>query len=242
MARQLRSQGRRPASTNERADGARPRKLSRKAPRGMTERMHLFVYEYLSDPHRRAARAYLRAGFKAKNVGVASSCASRLLNDARVKAEIARALAARLDEIEAGVEQVLRRLAQQAFTDITDIVIWGDDGQVKLRPMEQLTPDARAAISKIVLSKNGVRVDLGARDRAMELLARHLGVFRNEVAVTGPEGEPLVPLETARAMLALFDKAVAEGKLPPVTPPPGMLPPMDGDEELRPGIVPSNRT
>lgn len=204
--------------------------------------MHLFVYEYLADPYRRAARAYQRAGFTAKNVNVASACATRLLNDARVKEEIDRVLAAKIDKIEARAEHVVQRLLAQAFTDITDIVAWDREGHLELRPMEQIVPDARAAISKIVLSKNGIRIDLGARDRALELLARHLGILRNEVAVTGPEGEPLVPLETARAMLALFDKAVAEGKLPPVTPPPGMLPPMDDDEELRPGIVPSNCT
>lgn len=187
----------------------------RQGPRGLNQRQHRFVREFLLDPTRNAAQAYLRAGYMPKNSYVASVNASRLLNDARVQAELQRVSARLEKKIEARAADIIDRWMKQAFVDATDLFVLDERGRWILRPNAQLDAATRSAITRVVITAKGdVRVDISARDAALDALARHLGLFKQGIALTGPDGQPLVPIEAVRALIREADAAEAAGVSP----------------------------
>jgi hypothetical protein len=91
-------------------------------------------------------------------------------------------------------DRVLSRYAQLAFTDLPGIVKWKgrqDRGGRKKYDMElvdfdQLTPAQRAVIRKIKITAAGtVEIEVHDQVRALDALAKHLGLFREEGSSLG---------------------------------------------------------
>jgi phage terminase small subunit len=100
------------------------------------------------------------------------------------------------------VLEELRKIASANGTDFAQVVrepiirnnaymIDPDTGQirttdvVRLIPTEELPEEKRAAISAIKETKFGINVETYDRVRALELLGRHLGMFRDKVELSG---------------------------------------------------------
>ena len=56
---------------------------------------------------------------------------------------------------------------------------------VRIIPTEELPEEKRAAISAIKETKFGINVETYDRVRALELLGRHLGMFKDKVELSG---------------------------------------------------------
>ena len=80
--------------------------------------------------------------------------------------------------------RVLLELARIAFADPTRIAEWGPAG-LTLKPHDTLAPDDKATIQEIVAFPAGgpTRVRFHNKQRALELLARHLGLLGDHAAV-----------------------------------------------------------
>jgi phage terminase small subunit len=190
----------------------------RQGARELNQRQHRFLREFLTDPTSNAGRAYIRAGYRVKNACVASACASRLLNDVRIQAELERCTAQLDQELKAYIQKrkaqrdlVVDRWMNQAFTSIQDLF----ESDWVLRSNQRIDEATLTAISKLVITPKGVHVDLAARDRALKSLARHLGLFKQPVAPTGRGGEQLPPIEVVRALIREADAdAAAAGRSP----------------------------
>lgn len=150
-----------------------------------------FVAEYLIDLN--GKQAAIRAGYAP---GSAEVTASRLLRQAKVASEIAKAEEDRAKRTGITQDRVLRELARIGFSDLRKA--FTPEGGLK-RP-EDWDDDAAAAISSIevVTRKIGegevehvAKVKSWDKVGALTLAARHLGMLKDKTELTGAGGGPL---------------------------------------------------
>ena len=145
------------------------------------------------------------AAFKAAGYAANPSNASRLNRDERVKARVAE-IKAQLAENAIQAAQftgmtearVLEELSYIALADPTDIAEWGEAiptmlpdmdeavfvQGVRLKPSESLPRSVRAAISEIRQTKDGLVVKFHSKTKALELIGRNLGLWKDKVEVS----------------------------------------------------------
>ena len=73
--------------------------------------------------------------------------------------------------------RVLRELAGIGFADILDYVAVTPEGELALRPTEEIPPQARAAVVGIKQGPRGIEIKLADKLSALEKLGRHMGLF-----------------------------------------------------------------
>jgi phage terminase small subunit len=120
-------------------------------------------------------QAYVIAGYK-ENIGNASTFACRPEIKERVnQIRVEGAAAAQVS-----VRRVVTELARVAFADITEAmeII---DGKVRIKDTAQWSTNLRAAVAEISDGREGVRVKFHSKPQAIETLARHLAMFKDNV-------------------------------------------------------------
>lgn len=137
-----------------------------------TDKQRRFVQEYLKDLN--ATQAAKRAGYSGKT---AYSIGQRLLKNVEIKQAIEKGLDRQQRQAEITQDRVLQELAAIAFAsgaDYASII----SGVVMMNDTEELTEEQKAAIVSIKQTKEGVEVKLADKMRALELLAKHLGLLQ----------------------------------------------------------------
>lgn len=148
----------------------------------LTEKQKIFADEYLTDLN--ATRAYKVAYPRVKNDDVAAPAAARLLRNVKVADYIKERMHERQKRTEVTQDRVIEELAAIAFaraTDYAEII----NGMVRIRNTEELTEDQIRAIAGIKDGKFGVELKLNDKEKALELLGRHLGMFKDKLEVSG---------------------------------------------------------
>jgi phage terminase small subunit len=173
----------------------------------MTPKQERFVEEYLVDLN--ATQAAIRAGYSART---AREIGRENLDKPDIQAALQTAFAARSKRVEIDQDWVVRRLARIADLDLRKL--FTEDGV--LRPIHELPEDVAGAIASVHVVKRkgeaeGYRVRLPDRIRALDLLGRHLGMFRDRVEVTGRGLEPVLPGFTDEELLERFMAKVYPG-------------------------------
>lgn len=157
--------------------------------RKLTPKQQRFVDEYLVDLN--ATQAAIRAGYSQKT---ANEQAARLLANVSVQTAIAERIKAREQRTEITQDKVVKELAKVAFGDPRNVMTWGPSG-VKLKDSEELTDDEAAFVSEVseTTTEHGGNLKLKTNDKlkALELLGKHLGMFREKVELTGKDGGPI---------------------------------------------------
>ncbi len=151
----------------------------------LTDRQAAFVREYLVDMI--ATKAAIRAGYSPES---ARTEGWRLLNNADVAAVIDKTRRERGDRLDVRADDVVKELSRIAFGDITKVVSWNDTTGLTYVPSEDLdnetTPSIAEVSDKTTESKSGTkreqRVKLHDKTRALELLGKHLGMFKADDA------------------------------------------------------------
>jgi phage terminase small subunit len=175
----------------------------------LTAKQAAFVQEYLIDLN--GTQAAIRAGFSAKT---AEQQAFQLLKKTLVAEAIQAAMAKRSRRTEITQDRVLRELAKIGFSDIADVVSWGqrevafgfDDEGRKLPASElgdavvvthefapfvtpinsdDLSEDIRSSVSEVALTKDGLKIKMHDKRGALVDLGRHLGLFTDNLNVSG---------------------------------------------------------
>jgi phage terminase small subunit len=169
----------------------------------LTNKQKLFADEYLIDLN--ATRAYKSVYKTVKNDETAKAAASRLLTNVNVADYIKQRMNDREKRTEITQDKVLNELAAIAFANGTDfaqvveepIIVNGryvkdpDTGQlrkqevVKIAPTDKLPDDKKKAIAGIKEGKYGIEVATCDKVKALELLGRHLGMFKDKVELSG---------------------------------------------------------
>jgi len=148
----------------------------------VTEKQKIFADEYLIDLN--ATLAYKMAYPNVKNDAVAAAAAARLLRNVKVAKYITERMEERQRRTEITQDMVLQELAAIAFARVTDYVsVMGGMAQVK--DTDQLSDSQIAAIAGIKETQNGIEVKLGSKEKTLELLGRHLGMWNDKLDVAG---------------------------------------------------------
>lgn len=169
----------------------------------LTNKQKVFVNEYLKDLN--ATRAYKTAYKNIKSEETAATNGSKLLRNTKVAQEIQKRMDERAKRTEITQDKVLKEIARLAFTDITSIVSVkkfkiniGEYSKVVIKDFSELTEDQRACISGVKETKLGIEVSFCSKERALELLGRHLGMFNDKLQLSGEvkTGNPFAGLTT----------------------------------------------
>lgn len=164
----------------------------------LTPKQKRFVDEYLIDMN--ATRAYTVAYPSVKKYEVAAQAGSRLLRNVKVQKKIAERIHDRELRTEITQDKVVKELAAIAFSNGSDfakvITKKTDDGKeyqdVEMYDTDSLTAEKKKAIAGIKVGKNGIEVNACDKIKALELLGRHLGMFRDKVELDGNIGVEII--------------------------------------------------
>ena len=152
----------------------------------MTEKRKMFADEYLIDFN--ATRAYRVAYPNVKNDDTAAAAAARLLRNVKVAAYIQERIEERQKRTEVTQDMVINELAAIAFakaTDYAEVV----NGFVRIKDTARLSDKQISAIAGIKEGANGIEIKMNDKEKALELLGRHLGMFKDKVEVSGIQEE-----------------------------------------------------
>ena len=188
----------------------------------MTDRQVIFANEYLIDLN--GTRAYKEAYPHVKNDNTAAAAATRLMNNPEVKDYIDKRIKDRLERIEVTQDDVIQELAAIAFANGSDyakvvtkpVMIQTSEGDyvpaldsegnqmyyqaVEIEETEELTKRQIKAISGIKQGKNGIELTTYDKVKALELLGKHLGIFKDKVEVSGNINNPFEGLTTEQLL------------------------------------------
>ncbi len=176
----------------------------------LTDKQKLFADEYLIDLN--ATRAYKAIYKNCKSEDVAAVNGNRLLRNAKVAEYIEQRMKEREKRTEITQDKVLKELAAIAFSSGADFaqvidepmivngsyVMDPDTGKLKtwetvrITPTDKLPEDKRKAIAGIKMGKNGIEVATCDKVRALELIGKHLGMFKDQMTLSGNLGIKIV--------------------------------------------------
>lgn len=169
------------------------------------------------------------------NAAAAETNASRLLRNAQVAARVAelKASAAKASNVTAA--RVLDELAKLAFANMADYMRVGAGGDPVL-DFSKLTRDQAAALTEVTVEDyldgrgedarevRKVKFKLADKRGPLVDLGKHLGLFKERIEHSGPDGgpietrealPPMTPPEVAAAVQALIAGAEVEMGMPP---------------------------
>ena len=139
----------------------------------LTARQERFVEEYMIDLD--AKNAAIRAGYSARSE---KTLGPRLTKRKNVAARIEEEKAQRARRTGITAERVLRELAQLALFDASKCLGMLNGDMEKMEELERET----ASIAAIKIGRGGIEIRFHDKTRALELLGRHMGIFREENA------------------------------------------------------------
>jgi phage terminase small subunit len=179
----------------------------------MTPMRRRFAEEFLIDFHATAAAS--RAGFSART---ARQAGHRLLRVEAVAALIEAGQARLREKNAATVDRVVEELRRLAFSDLGVFF----DANGNLRPLKDLTEEERAALASVKVVTRPIaggekgdveyvhEVRLWDKVKALETLARHLGMLLDRTKVEGKIAlAPLTPEQAAKLSTADLEQIVA---------------------------------
>lgn len=152
--------------------------------KGITVRQMKFVQEYLASKDFDAKAAFIRAGYSPK---AADRGAYRVLQKPAVQLAIKEAMERREARVSVTQDRVVEELARIAFLDPRDFY----DEKGNLREITDLPERASAALRGMDVQITGAgegappvtlkRIRMADKVKALELLARHLGMLNDRL-------------------------------------------------------------
>jgi len=193
------------------------------AEKKLTAKQQRFCDEYLIDLN--ATQAAIRAGYSKKT---ANEQGARLLANVSVQKYLQKRKTDRIERTEITQDMVLLELANIAFSNAADyaavveknamaevdgnmIPLFDENGDpVKYRTVEpvltaDLTESQKRALSVIKKGRDGFEIKPYDKIRALELLGKHLGMFTEQVKVTGDVNNPMAGLTTEELKKLIYD-------------------------------------
>lgn len=145
----------------------------------LTPQQELFVRQYVLDLN--ATKAALRAGYNKKN---ARQQGSYLMSKPDIQAAIKARIERRNEKVDIKTDDVLRLMRKFAFTDLSGVFeVRG--GKCYITDTAHLSEDQMACISEIKPTAEGIQVKLVNREKMIELLGRHMGMFLDKLEHSG---------------------------------------------------------
>ncbi len=148
----------------------------------LTTKQKRFCEEYLIDLN--ATQAAIRAGYKQSDY--TDTNANKLLENTSVAETIAKAMAERSKRCGISQDRVVNELAKIAFLNASNLINT-EDGTVRADATEDDLACIQSVKVKTSSSETGYseerEVKVGDKLKALELLGKHLGMFKDNVDV-----------------------------------------------------------
>ena len=155
-------------------------------PQGLTLKQELFAQEFVRNGGNSSA-AY-RTAYNCDNSSDETVRVNShdVLCNTNVTARVQQLIENQVRSTGVTEDGIVSQLAAMAFGDIRDTVSWRN-GSVTLKDSTELTASQVAPVKAIKQSKDGVTITFEDKQRALELLGKHIGMWPNksEVSVTG---------------------------------------------------------
>lgn len=180
----------------------------------MTERQKKFCNEYLVDLN--VTQAAIRAGYTPK---YANKKAYELLDKPEIKEYLDKKIKDREQRTEITQDKVVNELAAIAFSNASDFfkvidktvtvggsIVLDDEGNprtykdVEFVTTDKLSEENKKVISSIKQGSNGLEIKLNDKLKALELLGKHLGMFRDKIELSGNINNPFEGLTTEQLL------------------------------------------
>jgi len=150
---------------------------------GLSARQSKFIDEYMIDLN--ATQAAIRAGYSPK---YADRQAHLLMKDDRISGAIKRAIAEQSKRTGIIADRILQELAKIAFADVSNIINL-DEGEIRRGIHADVTAAIQTIRNRRVPSDGKTVVEkeirLYDKTKALEMLARHLGLFNDSLQLEG---------------------------------------------------------
>ena len=167
----------------------------------LTLKQRLFVAEYLIDLN--ATQAAIRAGYSPKT---AYAIGEQNIRKPSIQAALKNAMKNREKRTEVTADKVVTELAKIAFANGTNFArivtgtrkkkVWNEDLEdydeidvdeqfVQFVDTDTLSDDEKAVISAVKETRHGIAVESYDKVRALELLGKHLGMFKDKIELSG---------------------------------------------------------
>lgn len=169
---------------------------------GLTDRQEKFIQELVKGESQRKAYRIAYPQSQAWKDSAVDSRASNLLKNRKVM-ERYEELRSKLkedaeNECIASARDILKELAAIAFLDVTDVVNI-ENNKVVIKPTATLPDAVKKAISGIKQTRTGIEIKFHDKEKALEMLGRHLGLFKDNVELnTGNLGDAIAAAYAAR--------------------------------------------
>ena len=157
--------------------------------RALTERQKRFAQQYVQ--HFELRRAAIEAGYAERS---AHAAATKLINNPLVQSYIAQLQAERIERTNISQDAVVYEIARLAFSSLKGIVKIDENGLPQI-DMSAITDDTWAALSEAntttttvrdpkgnETTRTSVKVKLIDKRGPLELLGKHLGMWRDDDA------------------------------------------------------------
>lgn len=148
----------------------------------LTVNEQIFVDSYMKDCD--VKRAFIESVIEAKPN---SQTYKYMLKRPNVKKAIEKKKEEFKSQYNLTPERTLQEYVSIALANVKDIFTWEEDGELKMKPIEELTPEQTAAIAEISVrhdyksKKDYVsKIKFHNKNTALEALARHLGIFEKD--------------------------------------------------------------
>ena len=149
----------------------------------LTEKQKRFVEEYLIDLN--ATQAAIRSGYSTDS---ARQIGTENLSKPSIRAYIDREMAERSRRTGISQDRVIRELARLAFVNANDVIDI-DEATLKSGASEDDTAAIASVKVKTIPTKEGEGVEreirLNDKLKALELLGKHLGMFKEKLEIEG---------------------------------------------------------
>lgn len=177
----------------------------------LNKKQKLFAKEYLVDLN--ASAAAERAGYSKKTAG---AIGHKLLKITQIQSAISGAMIDREKNTGVTADRIVLELAKVAFADIKHYVVVDEGGGIKIKLFSDM-PDGASGAIKAIKENRAIKEDADGNQvtvydkttyemhdkmKALELLGRHLGMFKDKVEHSGTVnlaqiflGEPSEPDE-----------------------------------------------
>lgn len=166
----------------------------------LSQKQRLFVDEYMKEMN--GTKAYLSVYKGTKKDEIAAACASKLLRNAKVKAEIESRNTKLTDKAELTADSIINEVKALAFSRM-DQYVDVTDNEVTLKDWSGLTSEQLAAVQEIQVQDEKVtgtekrvrskviKFKLYDKRSNLELLARRFNLFPNKIQLTDPSDKPI---------------------------------------------------
>ncbi len=139
----------------------------------LTDQNWVMLRAYMAMENPDVYQAYKMAGYAGVNQSGITS-AWEIFNSPNFQKALESEVEARKQFLKVDMYSVIRNLTTMANTNMDDFAEWNEYG-VTLKDSANLTRDQKYGIVEVTQTSQGVKIKLDSRQRALEMLATHLG-------------------------------------------------------------------